>query len=105
MVEHPKSKSTQPTKVFDHQSHPVREKIFGKSYSLDNSLWESIFREDLFLYNWLQEEAKEVSRRGGGGGGQAPHRSLGREGQREVQASTLLERVLLRPINGFEEPG
>ena len=25
-----------------------------KSYSLDNSLCESIFREDLFLYNWLQ---------------------------------------------------
>ena len=29
----------------------VREKVFGKSYSLENSLRESIFREDLFLYN------------------------------------------------------
>ena len=26
----------------------------GKSYSLENSLRESIFREDLFLYNCLQ---------------------------------------------------
>ena len=26
-----------------------------KSYSLENSLGESIFREDLFLYNWLQK--------------------------------------------------
>ena len=25
-----------------------------KSYSLENGLLESIFREDLFLYNWLQ---------------------------------------------------
>ena len=32
----------------------VREKVFGKSYSLENSLRESIFPEDLFLYNWLQ---------------------------------------------------
>ena len=25
-----------------------------KSYSLENSIRESIFRKDLFLYNWLQ---------------------------------------------------
>ena len=25
--------------------------VFGKSYSLENSIRESIFREDLFLYN------------------------------------------------------
>ena len=29
----------------------VRENVFGKSYSLENSLQESIFREDLFLCN------------------------------------------------------
>ena len=27
-----------------------------KSYSLENSLRESIFREDLFLYNCLEDE-------------------------------------------------
>ena len=32
----------------------VRGKVFGKSYSLENSLQESVFREDLFLYNCLQ---------------------------------------------------
>ena len=32
----------------------VREKVFGKSYSLENSLQESIFREDIFLYNCPQ---------------------------------------------------
>ena len=32
----------------------MREKVFGKSHSLENSLRESIFREDLFLYNCLQ---------------------------------------------------
>ena len=26
----------------------VREEVFAKSYSLENSLWESIFREDQF---------------------------------------------------------
>ena len=29
----------------------IREKVLGKSYSLENSLRESVFREDLFLYN------------------------------------------------------
>ena len=33
----------------------MREKVFGKSYSLDNSLRESIFREDLSIYNCLQK--------------------------------------------------
>ena len=33
---------------------PLREKVFGKSYSVGNSLRESIFREDLILYNCLQ---------------------------------------------------
>ena len=33
--------------------------VFGKSYSLVNSLRESIFREDLFLYNCLQLTADE----------------------------------------------
>ena len=34
----------------------VREKVLGgKSYSLENSLRESIFREDLFLYNFLPQ--------------------------------------------------
>ena len=41
-----------PRKLFS-----VREKVFGKSYSLENSLPESIFREDLFLYNCLQVSA------------------------------------------------
>ena len=31
---------------------------FWKSYSLENSLWESIFRLDLFLYNCLQGNSK-----------------------------------------------
>ena len=38
--------------VFRENWFPVREKVFGKSYSLENSLRESIFREDLFLCNW-----------------------------------------------------
>ena len=33
----------------------MREKVFGKSYSLENSIRESIFREDLFLYNYPQD--------------------------------------------------
>ena len=33
-----------------------RKKFFGKFYSLENSSLESIFREDLFLYNCLQFE-------------------------------------------------
>ena len=40
----------------------MREKVFGKSYSLENSLRESIFREDLSLHNCLQfPEAEEES--------------------------------------------
>ena len=44
----------------------VIENVFRKSYSLENSLRESIFREDLFLYNCPQdgfltvEELREV---------------------------------------------
>ena len=30
---------------------PLREKVPGKSYSLENSLRETIYREDLFLHN------------------------------------------------------
>ena len=39
---------------FPGKTDSQREKVFGKSYSLENSLRESIFREDLFLYNCLQ---------------------------------------------------
>ena len=35
-----------------------------KSYSLDNSLRESIFREDLFLYNCLLQRARGDVQRG-----------------------------------------
>ena len=38
----------------------MREKVFGKSYSLENSLRESIFREDLFLYNCLQHRKLQL---------------------------------------------
>ena len=34
--------------------------VFGKSYSLKNSIRESIFREDLFLYNCPQPIAFAV---------------------------------------------
>ena len=33
-----------------------RDKVFWKSYSLDNSFRESIFWENLFLYNCLQAQ-------------------------------------------------
>ena len=39
---------------------PLREKIFGKSYPLENNTQESIFREDLFLYNCPQPIAFAV---------------------------------------------
>ena len=48
------------------------EKVFGKSYSLENSLQVSIFREDLFLYNWLQIKAAKDS-------------ALGSEGNHDVR--------------------
>ena len=38
-------------------SRPVREKVFGKSYSLENGLRELSFQEDLFLYNCLQHSS------------------------------------------------
>ena len=41
----------------------VREKVFWKSYSLENRLRESIFREDLFLYNCLQGPGEGWQRR------------------------------------------
>ena len=40
---------------FPGKTDSQREKVFGKSNSLENSLRESIFREDLFLYNCLQD--------------------------------------------------
>ena len=46
----------------------VREEGFGKTYSLGNSLRESNFREDLFLYN-LSLGAAVCRGRGDGGGG------------------------------------
>ena len=33
----------------------MREKAFRKSYSLENSIRESIFRDDLFSYNCLKD--------------------------------------------------
>ena len=39
----------------------MREKVFVKSYSLENSPRESIFREDLFLYNCLQERNEAIA--------------------------------------------
>ena len=38
-------------KIGNPEKLSIREKVLGKSYSLENSLRESIFREDLFLYN------------------------------------------------------
>ena len=40
----------------------VRENVFWKNYFLENSHRESIFREDLFLYNCLQDSAESVER-------------------------------------------
>ena len=42
-----------------------REKVFWKTYSLENSLRESIFREDLFLYNHLQLSTRRPPRTSG----------------------------------------
>ena len=53
-------------------------KVFGKSYSLENSLRESIFREDLFLYNSSQV-------------GVAPH-PLQDDAGRAVEYGALLSR-------------
>ena len=47
-------------KVFPENWFSVREKVLGKSYSLENSLWKSIFREDLFLYNCLKASIHEL---------------------------------------------
>ena len=48
-------------------------KGFGKSYSLEKSLRESIFREDPFSYNCLQPEERE------GGAAEAVEQPLGAE--------------------------
>ena len=41
-------------KVFRENQYSIRDKVFGESYSLENSLRGSIFPEDLFLYNSSQ---------------------------------------------------
>ena len=48
---------------------PLREKVFGNSYSLENSLRESIFREDLFSYNRPPADQGEGGGSEGEGGG------------------------------------
>ena len=48
--------------VFPEKWFSVREKVFGKSYSLENSLRELIFREDILLYNCLQGPQESEAR-------------------------------------------
>ena len=38
----------------------MRALVFGKPFSLENSLRESIFRKDLFLYNCPQYKARQL---------------------------------------------